>query len=80
MTFIISYLSDNGISMASDSNYTKSISFESAGEYPKTEFFPDFNYGVSTWGRKNIRNKVPFWDWFKEQQELFFKEKTNLNL
>lgn len=74
MTFIMSYLTDNGISMASDSNTTLKSSLEVIEDKPyiKTYFFEKQAFGVSVWGVLKI-DRIDFWDWFKSEMNKFFK-------
>lgn len=75
MTFIMSYLTDNGITMASDSNVTLKNSLEIIEEkpYKKTKYIEERAIGVSVWGELKI-DKIDFWDWFKKEMDNFFKE------
>ncbi len=75
MTFIMSYLTNNGISMASDSNITmkKSLKIIEDDPYEKTKYFERRVIGVSVWGVLII-NKIDFWEWFEKEMDIFFKD------
>ena len=71
----MSLLTDNGISMASDSNktYKKSFRVIENDPYKKTNYFENIDIGVSVWGELSI-NSIDFWTWFDKQIENFFND------
>ncbi len=75
MTFIMSFLTENGISMASDSKVTYPSDFrvDNNLDYRKTNYYSDLNCGVSIWGKLKIK-KDWFWKWFEEIKESYFKD------
>jgi len=75
MTFIISYISENGISIASDSNITlvKRYNFRVKSEiFEKTRFYNNYKFGISIWGNLKIENK-DIWDFIDLMIDEFFK-------
>lgn len=62
--------------MASDSNITmvKNNKFRIQSEQvSKTEYFKDFNLGVSIWGKFKI-DKKKIWDFIKENIDIYFRD------
>ena len=82
MTFIITLITPNGISMASDSNITmvKGNNFRIKNDQvAKTEFFEEFNLGISIWGKFKIDN-TKIWDFIKENLQDFFDKPNEKSL
>ena len=79
MTFIMSFLTNNGISMASDSKMTNlpSYSVDNNLDFRKTNYFNDYQFGVSIWGKLKFK-RTWFWDWFYKTIKFFFKNHSNL--
>jgi len=78
MTFIMSFLTENGITMASDSKVTYFPDFrvDNNLDYKKTNYYSDLNCGLSIWGKLKIDNDW-FWKWFEENKESYFKKKSS---
>ncbi len=74
----MSYLTDTGISMASDSNVTliKSYKVIEDKPYKKTKYFENRAIGVSVWGELKI-NKIDFWEWFENEMNIFFEDNNS---
>jgi len=75
MTFIMSFLTENGITMASDSKVTYLPDFrvDNNLDYKKTNYYSDLNCGLSIWGKLKV-NHDWFWKWFEEIKESYFKK------
>ncbi|KKM22908.1 hypothetical protein LCGC14_1620530 [marine sediment metagenome] len=74
----MSYLTDNGISMASDSNITLKNNFEVIENRPyiKTKYFKAESIGVSVWGELFIK-KLDFWNWFEQEMKKFLQTNSS---
>lgn len=74
----MSFLTDNGVTMASDSKVTYLPAFrvDNNLDYKKTNYYSTLNCGVSIWGKLKINNDW-FWKWFEEIKEDYFKKKKS---
>ncbi|KKN52999.1 hypothetical protein LCGC14_0606880 [marine sediment metagenome] len=74
----MSFLTENGITMASDSKVTYFPGFriDNNLDFKKTNYFDDLNFGLSIWGKLKIK-KDWFWKWFGNIKKIYFKEKSS---
>ena len=74
----MSFLTENGITMASDSKvtYLPDYRVDNALDYKKTNYYSDLKCGVSIWGKLKINNDW-FWKWFEEAKESYFKKELS---
>jgi len=69
----MSFLTENGITMASDSKvtYIPEYRVDNNLDFKKTNYFSDKKFGLSIWGKLKINNNW-FWKWFDDEREEFF--------
>lgn len=74
----MSFLTENGITMASDSKVTYLPGFrvDKNLDYRKTNYYNDLKFGLSIWGKLKINN-IWFWEWFDDIKEKYFKKESS---
>jgi len=70
----MSFLTENGITMASDSKVTYFPDFrvDNNLDFKKTNYYDDLKFGLSIWGKLKIK-KVWFWKWFDNIKKSYFE-------